>query len=86
MHVLGMPHGKIAKALDITDDTVTNYMKLYLNEGLAGLVENRHYKPTGSVEPFLETIRESFAENPVATAAEGAERIGIDFRHPVVRL
>jgi|SRR6056297_511261 len=75
MHGLGVPHAKIAATLSISDDTVTNYVKLYRDEGLPGLLENRHYKPTSSVEPFLEQIEQSFVDTPVATASEGAERI-----------
>ena len=75
MHGLGVPHGIIAATLNISDDTVTNYVKLCRDEGLGGLFENRHYRPTSSVEPFLEEIGQSFAETPVATASEGAERI-----------
>lgn len=75
MHGLGVPHSKIAGTLSISDDTVTNYVKLYRDDGLAGLLENRHYKPSSSVEPFLQEIERSFAESPVATASEGAERI-----------
>jgi transposase len=75
MHDLRVPHATIAAALNISDDTVTNYVKLYRDEGLAGLMENRHYKPTSSVAPFIEEIEGSFSEAPVATAAEGAERI-----------
>jgi transposase len=75
MHALGVPHGKIAATLNISDDTVTNYVKLYRDEGLGGVVENRHYKPTSSVEPFLGQIEASFAGTPVATAGEGAQRI-----------
>lgn len=75
MHGLGVPHAKIAGALNVSDDTVTNYIKLYRDEGLGGLVENRYYKPTSSVEPFLGQIELSFTDTPVATASEGAERI-----------
>jgi transposase len=75
MHGLGVPHGTIAATLNISDDTVTNYVKLCRDEGLGGLIENRHYRPTSSVEPFLEEIEMSFADTPVATASEGAERI-----------
>lgn len=75
MHGLGVPHSKIAATLSISDDTVTNYAKLYRDEGLGGLIENRHYRPTSSVAPFLDEIGQSFAETPVATASEGAERI-----------
>lgn len=75
MHGLGVPHATIAATLNVSDDTVTNYVKLYRDEGLPGLVENRHYKPTSSIEAYLAKIELSFSETPVATASEGAERI-----------
>lgn len=75
MHDLGVPHSKIAATLNISDDTVTNYMKLYRDEGLAGVLEDRYYRPTSSVDPFLDAIKQSFAENPVSTAKEAAVQI-----------
>ena len=75
MHALNVPNSKIAGVLRISADTVTNYIKLYRDEGLAGLVENRYHRPVSSVEPFLEEIAASFAEAPVSTASEGGARI-----------
>ena len=75
MHGLGAPSSMIAGVLRISDDTVTNYLKLYRDEGLVGLVENRYHRPASSVEPFIEAITASFAAAPVATASEGGARI-----------
>ncbi len=75
MHVLDVPHGTIARTLNITDDTVTNYLKLYQSEGFGGLLENRFFQPTSKVAPFLDAIKTSLAEEPVASAKEGAARI-----------
>jgi transposase len=75
MHVLNVPHSAIAQILDITDDTVTNYLKRYDAEGLAGLLEDRFFQPTSKVAPFFDAITKSLAENPVASAKEGAARI-----------
>lgn len=75
MHSLDVPNSKIAGILRISDDTVTNYLKLYRDEGLAGLVENRYHRPVSSVEPFLDEITASFAAASVATASEGGARI-----------
>ena len=75
MHALDVPNSKIAGVLRISADTVTNYIKLYRDEGLAGLVENRYHRPVSSVGPFLEEIAASFAEAPVSTASEGGARI-----------
>jgi transposase len=75
MHDLGVPHSKIAGVLDVSDDTVTNYLKLFRDEGIQGLLEDRSYKPASSVESFLQEISASFAASPVATASEGGARI-----------
>ena len=75
LHDLSVPHRAIAQALNLSDDTVTNYLKLYRESGLPGLMENRSYRPTSSVEPWLEAFRESFGEKLVATASEGAARM-----------
>ena len=75
MHELNVPHGSIAKTLNVSDDTITNYLKLYQKDGLTGIFENRYYQPTSQVEPFLDEIRQSLDNDPVSSAKEGAERI-----------
>lgn len=75
LHSLDMPHGRIAAALNISDDTVTKYLKAFRKGGVAGLIENRQYRPTSSVEPYLENITRSLADSPVGTAKEAAHRI-----------
>jgi len=75
LHSLDMPHGHIAAALNISDDTVTNYLKAFLQGGVPELIENRHFRPTSSVEPFLTDITRSLTDKPVATAKEAAHRI-----------
>jgi len=75
MHELNVPSGNIAKFLNVSDDTITNYFKLYRDEGLKGIFENRYYQPTSQVEPFMEEIRQSLDDQPVSSAKEGAQRI-----------
>lgn len=75
MHDLGVPHSTIAATLNISDDTVTNYLKLYRDGSIQGLIEDRYYRPVSSIEPFLGKITESFAASPVATCGEAASRI-----------
>jgi hypothetical protein len=38
LHNLSVPHRSIAQALNLSDDTVTNYLKLYRESGLPGLL------------------------------------------------
>jgi len=75
MSDLDVPHKVIARTLNISPDTVTNYLKLYRDEGICGLLENRYYRPMSSVSPFLKEIRTSFEKKPVSTSAEAAVRI-----------
>jgi len=89
MHDLNVPHQKIAQLLNISDDTVTNYLKAYEAEGLAGILENRHYKPLSQAVEFFEQIKKSLDEHPVATGKEAADRIkkitGIDYSESQAR-
>jgi transposase len=75
LHSLDMPHGQIAAALNISNDTVTSYLKAFRKGGVAELIENRHFRPTSSVEAFLDDITRSLSDSPVATAKEAAHRI-----------
>lgn len=75
MHDLNVPHAAIATILNISDDTVTNYLKAYELGGLAGLLENKYYQPSSRVEPYFAAIKQSLDKEPVATTREGAARI-----------
>jgi len=75
MHDLGVPHSTIATTLNRSSDTVTNYLKLYLEGAIQSLLEDRYYRPVSSVEPFLDPITKAFTANPVATCSEAASRI-----------
>ncbi len=75
MHDLDVPHSKIAAALNVSGNTVTNYLKLYETGGLATLMENNYYQPSSRAEPFFERIKQSLDEDPVFTTMEGAARI-----------
>lgn len=75
MHEYNVPHNAIAKTLNVSDDTITNYLKLYQRDGLAGIFENRYFQPVSKVEPFFEQIKKSLGEQPVLTAKEASARI-----------
>ncbi len=62
LHCLDMPHGQIAAALNISNDTVTIYLKAFRKGGVAELIENRNFRPTSSVEAFLDDITRSLAD------------------------
>jgi len=75
LHALGTPHGHIAKAINVSADTVTNYCKAYRDGGIEMLLENRYYRPTSALAPFFDEILRDFDKNPVATVNEASHRI-----------
>jgi transposase len=75
MHLEGAPHEFIARCLRISSGTLTSYLKEYRDGGLPGVLENRYYKPSSSLEPFLSCIKCSFKSAAVANAKEAAARI-----------
>ena len=75
MHHEGARHGFIAKVLDLHANTITNHLKEYSKGGLAGTLEDRYYRPSSSLEPFLECLKCSFRAAPVADAKQAVARI-----------
>jgi transposase len=75
MHHEGAEHGFIARCLRLSSGSLTAYLKEYRDGGLARVVENRYYKPSSALEPFLPCLECSFKAVPVASAKEAAARI-----------
>lgn len=75
MHSEGAKHGFIAKCLKLHANTVTNYLKEWLDGGLVAVVEDKYYRPSSSIEPFMACLRCSFAAAPVADAKAAVARI-----------
>ncbi len=75
MHHGGAKSGFIAKVLNLHANTITNHLKEYANGGLASVLEDRYYRPSSSLEPFLECLKCSFRAAPVADAKQAVFRI-----------
>ena len=75
MHHEGAKHGFIAKVLNLHANTITNHLKEYSKDGLAGTLEDRYYRPCSSLEPFRECLKCSFRAAPVADAKQAVARI-----------
>lgn len=75
MHHEGAKSGFISRVLKIHANTVTNHLKEYLIGGLAGTLENRLYRPSSSLEPFMQCLKCSFMAGPVADAKQAVARI-----------
>lgn len=75
MHHEGARHGFIAKVLNLHPNTITNHLKEYSNGGIAGTLEDRYYRPSTSLEPFIQCLKCSFRAAPVADAKQAVARI-----------
>ncbi len=75
MHSEGGKHGFIAKCLKLHANTITNYLKEWNEGGLPAVVEDKYYRPSSSIEPFMACLHCSFAAEPVADAKQAIARI-----------
>jgi transposase len=75
MHSEGGKHGFIAKCLKLHANTITNYLKEWSEGGLPAVVEDKYYRPSSAMEPFMACLRCSFAAAPVADAKAAIARI-----------
>ena len=75
MHAEGAKHGFIAKVLNLHANTITNYLKQYAEGGLSASLEDKYYRPSSSLEPFIACLTCSFKAMPVADAKQAVARI-----------
>lgn len=71
----GAKTGFIAKCLNLHGNTVTNYLNEFQAGKLPATLEDRYYKPTSSLDPFLACLKCSFRAAPAADAKQAVERI-----------
>jgi transposase len=71
----GLSHKQIAAITRVTDDTVTNYLKEYVEGGVERVLQKRFYQPKSQLDPFVEEIKEMFKKHPPHSAKEAAHRI-----------
>lgn len=75
MHHQKVNNLAITRILNISSNTVTSYIKEFRDHGIAGVVEDRSYRPSSSLEPFLPCIHCSFAACPPADVSAAIDRI-----------
>jgi len=75
MHHEGAKHRFIAKVLNLHVNTITNHLKEYHTGGLPETLEDRYYRPSSSLEPFLKCLKCSFLAAPAADAKQAVARI-----------
>jgi len=60
---------------ETSERRISAYTKEYHEHGIAGLLEDKRYKPVSELMAYQEKIRENFEQTPPATASEASERI-----------
>lgn len=75
MHHQMVTNLAITQILNISANTVTAYLKEFRDQGIAGVIEDRSYRPSSSLKPFLACLRCSFAAWPPADVAAAIDRI-----------
>lgn len=75
MHQQQVSHGVIAKVLHISNNTVTSYLKEYRDGGIAATLEDRSYRPSSCLEPFLDCVKCSFLVWPPQDVSDAIRRI-----------
>ena len=71
----GLAHGRIAKLLEISENTLREYFREFLDGGIERLQEVRWTGPSSQLLPFGQTIKEDFEACPPATLQEAQQRI-----------
>ncbi len=89
MHQQKVQNVAIASILNISPNSVTAYIKEFRDNGISGTLEDRSYKPSSSLQPFLSCLKCSFDILPPQDVAEAMERIkkltGIEFKETQTR-
>lgn len=75
MHQQKVTNTAITKVLNISANTVTSYLKEFRDQGIAGVLEDRSYRPSSCLEPFMTCLRCSFSAHPPTDVAAAIERI-----------
>src|SRR6056297_227113 len=66
---------EVMRIAGVSKRTVGRVRLRYSKEGLAGLLEDRHYRAVSELDQFEQIIRTAFEEKPPRTVAEAAQRI-----------
>lgn len=66
---------EVAKLLRIDEDTITNYVKKYINGGLEDLLKENFYRRASQLEPYREQLIVLFTETPARSIDHAIEMI-----------
>ena len=75
MRMSGVNVQQTAQVAGTSERMVFAYTRRYREQGIAGLMENKRYKPVSQLKEYQEEIKKEFEKNFPATASEASERI-----------
>ena len=75
LKAIGIPHGQIAQAVGICENTVRGYFYEYETGGTDGLMETRFYTPVSKLMTHDDEIRAYFLKFPPPTIKSAAAEI-----------
>lgn len=75
LKALKLPHQEIGRIVRISQTTLRKYLLLYECGGIEALKELNFNQPKSELEDYQDELRRAFAQKPVATLAEAADRI-----------
>ena len=70
-----LPHAQIASIVDISDNTLTDYLKLYRDKGVEGLRTVHYNQPQSELCNHITTLEKYFKEHPPATIKQAQHEI-----------
>jgi transposase len=75
MRMSGVNVQETVQVTGASERMVFAYTRQYREHGVAGLIEDKRYKPVSQLKEYQEEIKKEFEKNPPATASEAGERI-----------
>lgn len=75
LKALGLPHQEIVRIARVSGDSVTRYLKAYVEGGVAALCSSQRHCPRSALLPHSEVLKTRFQAHPPHTVAEAAYEI-----------
>lgn len=71
----GLPHGQIAKLVNISENTLRDYFELYQTGGVEKLKEVHFYRPKSELNSHSTSLEAYFRDHPPASIKEAQSEI-----------
>lgn len=75
LKALDLPHQEIVRIARVSGDSVTRYLKAYIEGGVTALCASQRYYPRSILLPHVEILKTHFQAHPPHTVAQAANEI-----------